>query len=65
MLSVVPKALPDKPGIPITEIDGTNVKISWDEPNGNGAAVIKYRIYVQKKDGSFRLEDTYCNENSI
>jgi hypothetical protein len=39
------------------------VKISWKKPGGNGADINKFRVYIKHKDGLFKLESTYCNEN--
>jgi len=60
---VVPKALPDQVGTPVTEIVHIRVKISWNEPGGNGAEIIKYRVYLMKKSGEFVLETSHCSEN--
>lgn len=64
VLYVVPKTAPDKMLPPVTIVEGVLIKISWVEPFGNGADVIKYRVQVQKKDGSFITEDEYCSETN-
>lgn len=46
ILYVVPKTSPDKMQPPTTVITDVDVRISWIEPFGNGADVIKYKVYV-------------------
>jgi hypothetical protein len=49
---------------PVTVVFGALIKISWIEPFGNGADIIKYRVQVQKKDGTFIVEDEFCRETN-
>ncbi len=53
ILSIVPKALPDKTETPETVVEDIRVKISWKKPGGNGAVINKFRVYIKIKDGTF------------
>ena len=39
-------------------IDATKVKISWNLPSINGAAITAYEILIRHKDGIQFIEDT-------
>jgi hypothetical protein len=30
---------------------GTNVKIAWTAPSGNGASIVAYKILIRESDG--------------
>jgi hypothetical protein len=58
---VVAASTPDAPTAVVTSIENIYVRIYWDEPSGNSAALDGYDVYIAKSDGTMRLESTYCD----
>ena len=54
-------SIPDQMSAPTTANSGTDVVITWPEPNSNGADITEYLIEVQTNDGDFVEEDTFCD----
>jgi len=52
---------PVTPEAPVTELQGDWVVITWKEPPNSGQPILGYRVYLQKKDGSFNNDFTYCD----
>lgn len=64
--SVLTAQKPDDPSAPITEIDGTYVKVFWDEPFNGGYAISSYTIKLMQVDGiSYSQDLTNCNGASV
>ena len=59
----MPKTLPDQVETPETVIEGIEVKISWTKPFGNGADIIKFRVFIKHKNGEYMLDDKNCRED--
>lgn len=38
--------IPDTPTNVVTEIFGSQVKVSWDLPTDNGSPILDYRVYI-------------------
>jgi hypothetical protein len=45
----------------VTELIGSNVKISWSAPASNGAPILSYVIEILDSLGEYLLEATYCD----
>mmetsp|Transcript_9440 Transcript_9440/g.8971 ORF Transcript_9440/g.8971 Transcript_9440/m.8971 type:complete len:317 (+) Transcript_9440:887-1837(+) len=58
VVSVVPKASPDKVVNVDTQNVGVNVKITWDEPDDFGSAITSYTILIMEADGTTYSENT-------
>lgn len=53
--------LPAQPYQAVTAIDGTDVKITWSEPENSAAPIIAYSVVVLQAGGAFGEELTDCN----
>jgi hypothetical protein len=60
-LSVVQSDVPAAPAETSISIVDTNVKIQWNMPVFNSAAIDAYRIYIRPIFGVDIEETTYCN----
>ena len=63
IVSVKTMTEPHATNLPVTEVVGTNVRVSWDLPysGGNDVPITGYQVLVKRKDGVF-IEDTVnCN----
>lgn len=54
---------PDAPNAPTTAVPANSVyvEISWTAPTANNFAIDKYQILIQKQDGTFYEDLTYCD----
>ena len=65
--SIIAATKPDPPLAPTISIDGTNVKIVWAEPTntgGNLIAITKYKVEIQKHDGTYAEDLTNCDAHT-
>lgn len=62
-VSITPASAPSQIATATTTVDTVYAKIAWAEPASNGASITGYRVYIQQKSGSYRLESTYCSES--
>jgi hypothetical protein len=53
--------VPDQPNPPSTVISNIFVRILWDEPYNNGAAILEYEVSIQNSLGIFNPEALYCD----
>jgi hypothetical protein len=58
---VVAASTPDAPTAPTTSIENEFVRIVWNEPSANSAALDGYEVFIAQADGTFLLESTYCD----
>jgi hypothetical protein len=54
--TLVAASTPDAPTTPVTSIENIYVKIDWDEPASNSAAIDGYEVYIAASSGTFILE---------
>lgn len=54
---------PNAPNAPTTAVPTNSiyVEISWTAPTNNFFAIDQYQILIQKKDGTFYEDLTYCD----
>lgn len=53
--------LPTQPYQAVTTIVGTDVVISWSEPENSAAPLIAYSVVILRADGTFGEELTHCD----
>ncbi len=42
-------------------MNAANVKIEWMVPNNGASSILRYEILIQKADGSFYEDKTFCD----
>jgi hypothetical protein len=61
-LEILAGQIPDKPDPALSEVDGSDVKISWVAPDDGGSEILGYRVYIRTDDlSTYTLELTNCN----
>jgi titin len=61
VVTAIPASPPGKPDAVTVEIDNIYVKISWDEPLLNGAAIDAYKVIIVGSDGLTWAEASTCD----
>ena len=60
-LGILVAEKPVTPEAPVLTLDGDNVIVTWVEPPNSGQPILGYRVYLQRVDGSFNIDFTYCD----
>jgi hypothetical protein len=60
-LEVLAAQTPSKLSAPTTIVNGNDVDFVWTEPSDGGSEITSYTILIQKDDGNFITETTYCD----
>jgi len=63
--SFIPRAVPSKMDPVVTVIDNIYVKISWTQPNENGAVITRYLIEIANFNYVAFAESPNCDGNEI
>ena len=63
-VNIIPSSVPSKMAVVTTEVSSIFVKISWDEPSANGAAITAYRLYIKGSDNVYHEEQQFCTQQS-
>jgi hypothetical protein len=62
VVSIYAATVPATPNIPVTNVSGNNVVISWDIPENGGVTVTSFQILIRQSDGTtFSQDTTNCN----
>ena len=59
--TIVAASTPDAPNTATTTIENQFVRISWNEPSSNSAALDGYEVSIAHANSSFIIESTYCD----
>lgn len=62
--SILSAKAPSTPVPVVTEISGSNVRVSWNAPNNNAAPILSYTIELQAKDGLTWKQTSTCDGSS-
>lgn len=57
VLSVIPSSPPSQMTAATTSMESVYLKIAWDAPNDNGAAITAYKVLIKAANGTY-LEET-------
>lgn len=49
----------------VTTMNGQNVKIEWNTPDNGASPLLKYEILIQKADGTFVEDKTFCDGSNF
>lgn len=60
-IAILAAQLPATPSTPTTSFDADYVTISWDEPDNMGSPITSYEILIEKSDGNYQTNPTYCD----
>lgn len=60
-ITVIPSSAPSKMAVVTTVTENVYVKISWAQPNDNGAAITANKIVILEVDGLTWTESASCN----
>lgn len=57
--------MPDQVAPVVTSMNGPNVKIEWTIPDNGASALTKFQILIQKSDGTFMEDLTFCDGSNL
>lgn len=57
-LSILAAVIPGKPSSPITQVQGTNVVITWSVSDDGAAPITGYLVKIRQYDGVTFTQDT-------
>jgi hypothetical protein len=61
-LSLLAAYIPEVPTNVATNMDGSQVRVSWTLPSDNGSPITSYKVYIQEVGTStYTLENTDCD----
>ena len=63
-LTTLSAFIPDAPTLPRATIDGSNVIVTWEEPDNGGSPITAYIVKLSDSTSSFRTELTSCDGSS-
>lgn len=61
VVSQIAARKPDVPAAPYTSNTQTSVTITWTLPYNGGSLINSFVVQIQKADGNWTEEMTYCN----
>jgi hypothetical protein len=62
-ISILVAQVPGTPQVPITQLIGTDTKISWNAPDDGSTPITSYKILIAQSDGVTFTESAYCKGN--
>jgi hypothetical protein len=66
IVAIVASSAPSQMQVVTTSVVGTNVRIQWTPPAGNGASITGYDIEIRQSDGTtFSEETTGCDGTAL
>ena len=68
LVEVTAMSYPSASNVPVTEVVGSDVRISWDAPysGGIGVEITRYQILIKDFEGNFIEDLDYCDgENDV
>ena len=60
-VSILAAERPAAPATPTTSFAADYVTISWSQPDNMGSPITSYSILIEKSDGNFQSNPTYCD----
>jgi hypothetical protein len=60
-MTIAAASTPDAPTTVVTTIENIYVRLAWNEPAANSAAIDGYDVYIMDSTGSYVRESTYCD----
>jgi hypothetical protein len=49
-VAILAAATPDQPTAPTTTVSGSDILVSWTEPNDNGSPILGYKLFFKNPD---------------
>lgn len=64
IITIIAAKVPATPSAPTTQVNGSNILVSWIKPNTNGNDITGYKVYLKKKDNNWGLDLVNCDGGS-